>query len=390
MCGFAHRRSVHADSRREGKRSDFRRQVGENIFGSKRERRREDAILDPDELVCGGARAEGEVGIQDIHVRVRLQREVRLAALVEAAVLKRRDRFDHLAAGAEVIKLGIWQRNDGTGQAGDVVIMRGGTASHAGAHAGVEFVEIRHTFRKRTYFGIPSALFEKHGHRLGAQQPEAGIDKEEVVGGELGDFVRLGFLEEESEFLGAGLGGEENPKVRGRMGIHPHSEAKDVGIRHGGKPRRKAQENIPAGNHDTALQRGARGNVAEAGHLHIEQRLVEALAVRPSQGGEGHENLSRGGVGWQAAALSTGHEGEFERRRVAPFLERRVHAFAAPGFGEQVGHASAGAEFAACGIACGEPSRPLGRAREVRRHGGWQGDKPLDFHIRGVRRSEWH
>ena len=321
---------------------------------------------------------------------MRLQREVRLAALVEAAVLKRRDGLDHLAAGAEVIKLGIWQRNDGAGQAGDVVIMRGGTASHAGAHAGVEFVEIRHTFRKSACFGIPSAFFKKHGHCLRAQQPEACIDQEEMVGGELGDFVRLGFLEEESEFLGTGLGGEENPEVRGGVGIHPHSEAKDVGIRHGGKPWRKAQENITAGNHDSALQRGACGDVAEAGHLHIQQRLVESLAVCPSQGREGHEDLTRGGVGWQAAALSTGHEGEFERRRVAPFLERRVPAFAAPGFGEQVSHASAGAEFAASGIARGEPSRPLGRAGEVGGHGGWQGYKPLDFHIRGVRRSEWH
>ena len=107
MCGFAHGRSVHADSRREGKRSDFRRQVGENIFGIERERRREDAILDPDELVGAGARAEGEVGIQDIHVRVRLQREVRLTALVEAAVLKCGDGLDHLATCAEVIKLRI-------------------------------------------------------------------------------------------------------------------------------------------------------------------------------------------------------------------------------------------------------------------------------------------
>ncbi len=118
-----------------------------------------------------------------------------------------------------------------------------------------------------------------------------------MVGGKLGYFVRLGFLEEESEFLGTGLGGEENPEVRGGVGIHPHSKAKDVGIRHGRQPRGKAQEHIAAGDHDTALQGGARGDVAEAGHLHIEQRLVEALAVCPSQGGEWHENFSRGGVG---------------------------------------------------------------------------------------------
>ena len=186
-----------------------------------------------------------------------------------------------------------------------------------------------------------------------------------MVGGKLGDFVRLGFLKKESEFLRGGLGGEENPEVRGCVGIYPHSEAKDIGIWRGGKPRRKSQENIPAGNHDPALQRGACGDVAKAGHLHIQQRLVEALAVRPAQGRERHENLSRRGVGWQTTALSTGHEGEFERRRVAPFLERRVPAFAAPGFGEKVGHPSAGAEFAANWITRGEPSLPLGRAGEV-------------------------
>ena len=152
--------------------------------------------------------------------------------------------------------------------------MHGGTASHAGAHASVEFIEIRHASGKCACFGIPSALFEKHGNRLGAQQPEAGVDKKEMVGGKLGDFVRLGFLKKESEFLRGGLGGEENPEVRGCVGIYPHAEAKDIGIWHGGKPWRKSQENIPAGNHDPALQRGACGDVAKAGHLHIQQRLV--------------------------------------------------------------------------------------------------------------------
>ena len=201
---------------------------------------------------------------------MRLQRKVRLAALVEAPILQGRHRFDHLAAGAEVVKLGIRQRHDGTGQAGDVVILHSGAASHAGAHASVEFVEIRHAFRKRACFGIPSALFEKHGNRLGAEQPESGINKEKVVGGQFSNFVGLGFLKEESKFLGTRLGSEENPEVRGCVGIHPHSEAKDVSLWHGREPRGKSEEHIAAGDHDTALQGGARGDVAEARHLHIE------------------------------------------------------------------------------------------------------------------------
>ena len=74
-----------------------------------------------------------------------------------------------------------------------------------------------------------------------------------MVGRQLGDFVRLGFLKEESEFLGVGLRSEENPEVRGCVGIHPHSEAKNVSLWHGREPRGKAEEHIAAGDHDTAL-----------------------------------------------------------------------------------------------------------------------------------------
>ena len=122
-----------------------------------------------------------------------------------------------------MVKFRIGQSNDRAGQVGDVIVMRGGTAAHARTHAGVEFVEIRHAFGKLSCLGIPSAFFEKDRNRLGAQQPEAGIDKEEMIGGELGDFVRLGFLKKKCEFLRTGFRSEKNAEVRGGVGIHPHS-----------------------------------------------------------------------------------------------------------------------------------------------------------------------
>ena len=300
---------------------------------------------------------------------MRLQGERGLAALVEGPVLEGRDRFDHLTARAEVVELCVGQGHDGARERRNVGIALCWIAAEARPHAGVEFVEVRHTAGEISPRLVPTAFFKQYRDRPRTQEPEAGIDEKQMINRASEDFGGLGFLEKEGELVGAFARGEKHAEVRGGFGVHPHSEPNNVGFRHQREFRREAEQHIATGQHHATRGRRGLGDVAEAGELDIEKGLVQPLTLRPAQGRERHEDFSRGGVGGETAALPARHESEFQAG-ITPVSEGFSTSRRAPGRGEEMGYATAGAEFGTSGVACGEPIPPFRRGRKKFRHRG--------------------
>ena len=76
------------------------------------------------------------------------------------------------------------------------------------------------------------------------------------------------------------------------------------------------------------------------GQLQIKQRLIEPLAARPAEHGDGHEQFTRRRIGRQAPAQAAGVQDQLAAL-TQPALKRLAGSSRTPGFGEEVGGAAA-------------------------------------------------
>ncbi|MDV7401046.1 hypothetical protein RZS08_57040, partial [Arthrospira platensis SPKY1] len=104
-------------------------------------------------------------------------------------------------------------------QGGDLRIRLGGIVSQGLAKAGVEVEFVRNSARKGG--AVPAAFAEQHGNRAVAEEPDADIQEEEVLGGQGQDLRGGGLLAHEFKALGMGAGREEDPVAAGRFRAVP-------------------------------------------------------------------------------------------------------------------------------------------------------------------------
>ena len=335
---------------------------------ARRESFRERAVLDPEHAVFRRATAEREIGVQHIHVRVRFAPEVVLIRPARHAVLQRGERLDHLTRCPEVVELGAREGNDRYAQAADFRIRQRRVGAERGPEPGVELVGRGMAACKRS--ACPAAAGHQHGDRPTAQQPQAGVHKIGVTAREFADFCRRRLLEEKGDLSGRLAGRKKDAEIGSRLRAHHHPEPDDVGLGDRGERIRKLEKNISACDKNS---RGIRGIAQDAGvivGLHVEERLVEALAVRPTHQRHRHQNLSRGRIGGKPPAVPAGQDRQ-PFRAIEPGF--KIPAFSAPCAGQQLRYPPARTELQPVRIAGGIP-RELGvRKNSVERPGHRRG-----------------
>ena len=164
-----------------------------------------------------------------------------------------------------------------------------------------------------------------------------------------------------------GARGKEHAEVLRLFRRHPHAEAEHVHLGEGRQFAGEAQQHVAAGDQGGGAGSGVGQHALVIGQLQIEQRLVQALAARPAEHGDGHEQLARRRVGRQAPAQAAGVQDEFAAL-TEPGGEGLAGGGRAPGFGQEVGRAAARAQRLARGVGGGEPfgPPPAGQRLELR------------------------
>jgi hypothetical protein len=122
------------------------------------------------------------------------------------------------------------------------------------------------------------------------------------------------------------------------------------------------------------------------GQLQVEQGLIEALAARPAEDGQGHEQLADGCIGGQAPAQATGVQDKLAAL-AEPSGERLPGGGCPPGFGQEIGGATTGAQGLAGRIGGSEPFGPVPAFQrlELADHARRQGQQVLNGNF-----GAWH
>ena len=95
-----------------------------------------------------------------------------------------------------------------------------------------------------------------------------------------------------------------NAEVAGSFRREPKAQAEHVHLRKGRQFSRETQQHVPAGNHGGETGRRMGQDALVIGQLQVKQRLVQPLAARPADDGNGHEQFSNQGISGQPPALA--------------------------------------------------------------------------------------
>ena len=179
---------------------------------------------------------------------------------------------------------------------------------------------------------VPAAAFHQHAEGAGAQEPHSGVHQAKIIFRQLPDFGGGRFLEEEGQFGGMPARGAENAEVTGAFRGEPHAQAEHVHLGKGRQFAREPQEDVAAGDHGGDAGRGMGQDALVIGQLQVEQRLVQALAARPADDGNGHEQFADQRISRQAPALAARMKNQLAAG-IQPIVEglRRGWSDARPG-----------------------------------------------------------
>ena len=299
--------------------------------------------------------------------------------LVQLQILERRDRFDHLAAGAEVVKLGLRQGQHGAGERIQEGILQRGPVAEAQTKMGIKFIGRGTPPREGLGFLIPTTFGHQHLHSPLAQEPHPGVHQAEIVLPQSPDFCGRGLLQEKGEFRGVLARGTEHPEVPGLFRCQPHSETEDIHGRERGQVVGKSQEDIPARDHCNRAGGGLGKHPLVFRGLEVEQILIKPLAARPAKDRDRHEELATRGIGRKAPALASRVHDQLPAL-AQPFPEGQVGARLAPGGDQQIRRSAAGAERHLRRVTGREPFRspPPLQSLKLCRHSGRQCQQILE------------
>ena len=139
-----------------------------------------------------------------------------------------------------------------------------------------------------------------------AEEPDADVGEVEMILLQRLQLVDRRFLEHLLEDLRRALVGHEHAVVLGNVGTEPEAIADHVGLRYRRQGLRGADEHVATDHHGVETLWGFLHHLLEEGQLQREQVLRQTLAALPAEHGQGGEDFSGRGIGWQSAALTTG------------------------------------------------------------------------------------
>ncbi len=122
-------------------------------------------------------------------------------------------------------------------------------AAETGSHVSVQIVRGRAVNAEGLLFLVPAGSRHQDRHRPFAEQPDTGIDQEQMGGGQLADFVPRRFLQDEREPVGILAGTEKHAMVLGLLRLDPLAEREHVDLRHCRQRVGTTQQHIPRGDH---------------------------------------------------------------------------------------------------------------------------------------------
>ena len=172
-----------------------------------------------------------------------------------------------------------------------------------------------------------------------------------------------GLLQHALQLRGPLPRGDKHAVVLGNLGAQPQPVAHHVGLGDGLQGLCGADIDVAAHHHGVQPGRCSRHDSLVERQLQLQQVLRKPLSALPAEHGQGGENLARGGIGRQSAALPAGVdedvlflwqpvEDPLQVARLQPALGRRASG---QGLEQQPGGAAAGAQFAAHGVVGAEP-----------------------------------
>ena len=376
---LVHRDEIQADARLEAQGPVIFRDAGQDMVGGQLPGGGNDAVFDPQGVIVFAAHLGADEGVLGDLIGLPPGASQADAGRVEHQILQGGNGFNHLGAGPEMIKLRLGQGRDGAGEGVDGVIAHGGGFSQGQAEVGVKLVGGGSAAVELRLGRVPAAAFHQHAKGAGAQEPHSGVHQAKIIFRQLPDFGGGWLLEEEGQFGGMAARGAENAEVAGAFRGEPHAQAEHVHLGKGRQLAREPQEDVAAGDHGGDTGRGVGQDALVIGQLQVEQRLVQALAARPADDGNGHEQFAGERIGGQAPALAAGMKNELAAG-VQPVVEGLRGVGLTPGPGQQVGRAAAGAKRLAGGIAGGKPFGPPASLQllELRSHARRQGQEILN------------
>ena len=182
--------------------------------------------------------------------------------------------------------------------------------------------------------------------------------------------LHTGFLQHPLQHLRRLPVGHEHAVMAGHGSVEPQPIAHHVGLRHRRqlRPTALADEHVATHHHRVQPLGGLFHDLLIEWQLQREQILAKTLASLPSEHGDGRQNLSRRGIGWQPSALSAGMQQD-ALLRGEPFAEGGEARGLRKSLPEQPGRAAAASHAVALGVA-GAEELVDGQLCDVMEHGG--------------------